>query len=90
MENLLAERVPIRMVVCSVAKAPLSQHRQMQCGTGLGKDSSGIVMGHIADIIVIDLEKKEYNQCMTTFYFSILWKCLNDISKRSQRCKNVI
>lgn len=69
------------MVVCSVAKAPLSKHSKMQHVARLGKDSSGIVMGHVADIVVVDLEKKNCDQTVTTFHFSNLLERLCNISK---------
>lgn len=59
MENLFSETVPIRKTMRSVTKASLSKHSELQGTAGLRKDSSGIVVGHIANIIVVDLKKKK-------------------------------
>lgn len=69
MKSHMEDLFSIRVAVCSVAKASLSKHSEMQRAAGLGENSSGIVMGHVADIIVVDLEKKNYDQSMTIFYF---------------------
>lgn len=55
MEDLVPRRTAIGMVVCTAAKAPLPQHRQMQRAAGLGEHGPGIVMGHVTDVIVVDL-----------------------------------
>ena len=70
MENLFSWRVPIRMVICSVTKASLSKHCELQGAAGLRKDSSGIIVGHIANIIVVDLKKKKrnYDQHVAIFF----------------------
>lgn len=68
MEHFFSWRATFRMRVCSVAKAPLPKHREMQRAAGLGKDGSGIVMGHIADVTIVNLEKKNYDLGMTIFY----------------------
>lgn len=80
------------MVVCTAAEAPLPQHRQMQCVAGLGEHGPGIVMGHVADVIVVDLQQTDkqnsYDQCITKFYIPNLQKCLDGISKGNQYGEN--
>lgn len=62
-EDLLPGRAAVGMGMCPAAKAPLPQHREVQCGARLGKHSSGIVMRHIADVIVVDLQKTLRLKC---------------------------
>lgn len=62
------------MAVCSAAEAPLPQHGEMQRAARLGKHGPGIVMGHIADIIAVDLKQQmnkqnSYDRCMTNLIF---------------------
>lgn len=52
------------MAVCSAAEASLAQHGEMQCAAGLGKHGPGIVMGHVADIIVVDLKQQMDKQLL--------------------------
>lgn len=81
------------MAVRSAAEAPLPQHGEMQRAARLGKHGPGIVMGHIADIIVVDLKQQtnkqhSYDQCMTKSYFPNLQKCLHDVPKENQHGEN--
>lgn len=69
MEDLFPWRAPIEVAVCPVPKAPLSQHGKLQRGAGLGEGGSGIVVRYIADVTVVDLEDKNYDQSVTIFYF---------------------
>lgn len=56
LEDLVPRCAAVPMAVCSAAEASLAQHGEMQCAAGLGKHGPGIVMGHVADIIVVDLK----------------------------------
>ena len=58
MEDVFPWRATVRVAVCPVPKAPLSQHSEVQCAAGLGENGSGIVVGYIADVTVVDLEEK--------------------------------
>lgn len=55
-EDLFPGRATVGVAVGPAPKAPLSQHGQVQHGTGLGKGSSGIVGRHIAGVTVVDLK----------------------------------
>lgn len=57
-EDLFPRRATVRVAVCSVPEAPLSQHGELQGAAGLGEDGSGIVVGYIADVTVVDLEER--------------------------------
>lgn len=61
MKSYMEDFFFIRVVVCSVVKAFFSKYSEMQRVVGLGENSFGIVMGYVVDIIVVDLEKKNYD-----------------------------
>lgn len=67
-EDLFPGRATVGVAVGPAPKAPLSQHAQVQRGTGLGKGGSGIVVRHIAGVTVVDLEEKNYDRGGTIFY----------------------
>lgn len=68
-EDVFSWRGPFRMAVRSVTKTSLTKHSEMQGAAGLWKHSSGIVVGHIADIVVVDLKYKNCDPRVTIFYF---------------------
>lgn len=47
------------MIVCSAYKSSLSEDREMQRCTGLGKDDPGMVVRHVTDVKVIHLKEKK-------------------------------
>lgn len=57
-ETILSLREAVTVVVSSAPKASLSEHGQVQRRARLGKDGPGMVVGHVADIKVIDLKEK--------------------------------
>lgn len=57
-EDLFPGTSAVHVAVSPVPKAPLAQHGEVQRATGLGEDCPGVVVGHIADIAVVDLEER--------------------------------
>lgn len=64
LEDLVPRCAAVCMAVCSAAEAPLAQHGEMQHAARLGKHGPGIVMGHVADIIVVDLKQQMDKQLL--------------------------
>lgn len=59
LEDLVPWRAAVRVAVGTAAKAPLPQHCQLQRAAGLGKHGPGVVVGHVADVIVVDLRQTD-------------------------------
>lgn len=87
LEDLLPGRSAIGMAVCPAAEAPLPQHRELQRAAGLREDGSGVVMGHVADVIVVDL-KKEGRPERDNLSFSSFVEMLTFRCQRKQHCGN--
>lgn len=82
-EDLFPWRAAVGVAVCSVPKAPLSQHGELHRSAGLGEGGSGVVVRYVADVTVVDLEEKKYDPSVTIFYLLNLKKRLYTISKRN-------
>lgn len=92
LEDVVPRRTAVRVAIGTAAEAPLPQHCQVQRAAGLGEHGAGVVMGHVADVVVIDLQQTDtqnsYEQCVTEFYTPNLQKCLDDIAKGNQYGEN--
>lgn len=55
-EDVFPRGGPVRVGMRAVTKASLAKHGEKEGAAGLRQHGSGVVVGHVADIVVVDLE----------------------------------
>lgn len=58
LENLFRGRAAHGAAVRAAAAASLPEHGEVQRAAGLRQHGAGVVVGHAADVVVVDLEKR--------------------------------